>query len=259
MIDSHCHLTDQKFAGDIPAILERARNAGVEQIITIADSLEESGQAIVLAEKYAQIFCAVGIHPHHAKQWKDGDEIRLEKIAHSSPKVRAIGEIGLDYHYDFSPRDIQQKVFAIQLQLAVEWQLPVVIHCRNAITDIRHTIEGMDMKKIVLHCCTETWEDVESLVAQGVSLSFTGIATYSQSEEIRHVIHKCPINQMMIETDAPYLPPEALRAKRGRAVRNEPAFVIDVAQLIAKIKRVDLAEVDRTTTANAMAFFGLSP
>ncbi|HAI98360.1 TPA: hypothetical protein DCL30_02330 [Candidatus Peribacteria bacterium] len=259
MIDSHCHLTDRKFAGDVSAVLERAKHAGVECIMTIADSLEESAQCIALAQKHAEIFCAVGVHPHHAKEWKNGDEERLGILVQSSPKVKAIGEIGLDYHYDFSPRDVQRKVFEAQLRLAAEKKLPAVIHCRTAVMDVRRILQDMDLSRIVFHCCTEVWEDVEPLVARGIMLSFTGIATYPQSEEIRRVIRECPLPQMMVETDAPYLPPEALRAKGGRAVRNEPAFVVEIAKLIAKIKNVDFAEVDRTTTANAVAFFRLAP
>jgi TatD DNase family protein len=221
-------------------------------MITIADSVLESRKCLELAEKFDQLFCTVGVHPHHAKDWKSTDIESLRSLVASSPKVRAIGEIGLDYHYDFSPREVQRHVFAEQLSLAAELKLSAVVHCREAIADVKAALMGMDLTKVVLHCCTEKWKDVAELVEQGIRLSFTGIATYPQAEDIRRVIEECPLEQMMTETDAPYLAPVPHRGKR-----NEPAFVLEVAQLIAKLKRVSLEEVDRVTSRTAMAFFRL--
>lgn len=229
-------------------------------MITIADSLPESRKCIDLTEQYAGVFCTVGVHPHHAKDWKDADADTLRSLVASSRKVRAIGEIGLDYHYpstvlragNFSPREAQQRAFGAQLALATELKLPSVVHCREAIGDVKAALTGVDLSKIVLHCCTEKWEDIEALVAQGLRLSFTGIATYPQAEGIRRVIRECPIEQMMVETDAPYLAPVPYRGKR-----NEPSYVLEVARLIAKVKDLSLEEVDRRTTENAVAFFGL--
>lgn len=252
MIDTHCHLADRAFAADLPAVIRRAGEAGITRMFCISDSISECGKCLVIAQKYEQVFCTVGVHPHHAKDWKSTDLHALRSFVSSCDKIRAIGEIGLDYHYDFSPRDIQQSAFDAQLQLASELRLPAVVHCRKAIADVSAALSGRDCSMTVLHCCTERWEDVESLVARGLKLSFTGIATFPQSEEIRRVIRLCPLAQIMVETDAPYLAPVPFRGKR-----NEPSYVVEVARLIAHLKDVSLKEVDRVTTANAVAFFGL--
>lgn len=252
MIDTHCHLADKQFARDLAEVIARAREQGISKMITIADSVPESHRCLEITEEFGQVFCTVGVHPHHAKDWKPADAGTLRAMVASSPKVRAIGEIGLDYHYNFSPREVQRPVFRAQLSLAQELKLPAVVHCRKAVADVRADLEGMDLAKVVLHCCTEAWEDIKELVDLGLSLSFTGIATYPQSEEIRHVIQECPISQIMVETDAPYLAPVPHRGKR-----NEPAHVVEVAKLLAKIKKLSLSEVDRITTHNAVEFFGL--
>ncbi len=254
MIDSHCHLADKAFAGDLPEVLLRAEEHGVEAMVTIGDSLEESRRCIELAEVRDQVFCTVGVHPHNAKDWRDGDGQRLRALAQSSPKVKAIGEIGLDYHYDHSPRDVQRRVFREQLAIAKELNIPAVIHCREAIADVRKILEEMWPIACVIHCCTEAWSAVEPLVTRGAFLGFTGIATYPKAEAIRETIASCPMERMLIETDAPYLAPVPHRGKRC-----EPAFVRDVAACVAGIKHVPLAEVDCITAGNTVAFFHLSP
>lgn len=252
MIDTHCHLADKQFSSDRDQVIARAQEQGIDRMITIADSISESRECLQIAQKFERVFCTVGVHPHHAKDWKPEDQEALRAMAASSPKVRAIGEIGLDYHYDFSPREAQRPVFRVQLALAQELKLPAVVHCREAIADVRVDLKGRDLSRVVLHCCSEAWEDLEDLVAQGLRLSFTGIATYPQAEVIRRTIRECPIAQMMVETDAPYLAPVPYRGKR-----NEPAFVLEVAKLLAKLKGISLEEVDRITSYNAVEFFGL--
>ncbi|MFH0770448.1 MAG: TatD family hydrolase [Candidatus Peregrinibacteria bacterium] len=253
MIDSHCHLTDKAFSSDLDAVIERASQAGVSTIITIADSIQESEKALRITQKYEHIFCTIGVHPHHAHSWQASDATTVRALVGSSRKVRGIGEIGLDYHYDFSPRDIQKKVFREQMEIAVQLKLPAVIHCREAIGDVKAVLKDFPAARAVLHCCSERWEDVAALVDAGHMLSFTGIATYPNAAEIRRTIALCPLAQMMVETDAPYLAPVPHRGKR-----NEPAYVPEVAQKIAEIKGVPLEEVDRVTTENAVAFFALS-
>ncbi|OGJ56102.1 hypothetical protein A2706_02150 [Candidatus Peribacteria bacterium RIFCSPHIGHO2_01_FULL_51_35] len=252
MIDSHCHLADAKFAADLPDVIARATKNGVDRMVTIADTLEEAEKCIAIAEKHPQIFATVGVHPHEAKSWKQGDDDRLRLLVQSSKKVKAVGEIGLDYHYDFSPRDTQREVFALQLKIAKEIKKPAVIHCREAVEDLWMIIEKEKPASLVLHCCTEKWEDVERFIAAGYLLSFTGITTYPNAADIRKTIKHCPLSQMMIETDAPYLAPVPHRGKR-----NEPAFVIEVAKAIADIKGVSVEEVDAATTANAVEFYRL--
>src|SRR3989344_205498 len=253
MIDSHCHLADKKFGADLPDVLKRAKEAGVETMITIADTLDEAERCISIAEKYPNIFATVCVHPHKAKDWTGKDHERLTKLAKSSPKVRAIGEIGLDYHYDFSPQDIQREVFTMQLLIARELRMPVVVHCRSApnqsklgsgqaVEDVWSLVSEINPKSLVLHCCTEKWEDVERFVAAGYFLSFSGIATYPSADDIRETTEHCPLSQLMIETDAPYLAPMPHRGKR-----NEPAFVIEVLKAVAEIKKISLEEVESAT------------
>lgn len=252
MIDSHAHLADMQFATDIEEVLHRAEEHGIEAMIAIADSIDEGRKCLFLAENHDQIYCTIGVHPHTAQGWKEGDGDTLRRLILSSPKVKAVGEIGLDYHYNFSPRDIQKSVFREQLLLAKQLGLPSVVHCREAIGDLRTIIEEVQPPRLVLHCCTEKWEDVAWLIDAGHLLSFTGIITYANAGDIRETVKRCPLDRLMIETDAPYLAPVPHRGKR-----NEPAFVVEVAKKVAEIKGVALEEADRQTTANTVAFFGL--
>lgn len=253
MIDSHCHLGDKQFEKDLAAVLRRAREAGVERCIAIADTFEEGERCLEISAKYDEVFCTLGVHPHMAKTWEAGDRERLQQMIGSSDSVKAVGEIGLDYYYDNSPRDVQQQVFRTQLELAKELALPSVVHCRDAVNDIKKVIAEVDPPQLVIHCCTELWEDIAPLVERGYHLSFTGIATYTKSEEIRRTIKQCPLEQIMIETDAPYLAPVPHRGKR-----NEPAYVVEVAKLLANLKGISLEELDAITTKTTEQFFRLN-
>lgn len=260
MIDSHCHLADAKFDDDIVDVIARAKVAGVDRMIAIADSIPEGVKCLALSAKFDAVYCTIGVHPHCAKDWsldtKSAEPISTRddilKLVHSSKKVKGIGEIGLDYHYDLSPREIQRSVFRQQLELAKELKLPAVVHCRESVDEIWSIVNEIKPEKLVLHCCTERWTDVERFVTRGYLLSFTGIATYPKSDVIRDTIKHCPLQQMMIETDAPYLAPVPHRGKR-----NEPAFVVEVAKIIAQIKGISIDEVDAQTTRNAVEFFNL--
>lgn len=252
MIDSHCHLADPQFDNDFADVLKRAKDAGVTHMVTIADSIAEGEKCLHIADKYEYIFCTIGVHPHHAKDWKKGDGDRIRELIASSKKAKAVGEIGLDYHYNHSPQGVQRAVFLEQLTLARELAIPAVIHCREAMKDLRTIIEEVEPLQLLIHCCTEKWDDVEWVVKLGHLLSFTGIATYTKSHDIHETIKQCPLEQMMIETDSPYLAPVPHRGKR-----NEPAYVAEVLKCVAKIKGVSLEEADRITTENAVRFFGL--
>lgn len=252
MIDSHCHLAAKEFAEDLPAVLQRAKERGVTAMVCIGDTLAESVDCVRLAQANPELYATVGIHPHAAKEWKDGDADRLWDLARSSPKVRAIGEIGLDYHYDLSPRDIQREVFRNQMALARDSSLPAVVHCREAVHDLREILLEMQASRFVIHCCSEVYEDVEPLVRVGCFLSFTGIATYKSAHAIRDTITRCPIEQMMIETDAPYLAPVPHRGQR-----NEPAFVAEVLKLVAELKGMPVPDAENILTENTVRFFGL--
>lgn len=252
MIDSHCHLADAKFSADLADVIIRAQAAGIAQMICIGDTLPESKHCVELTTKHPELFATCGVHPHHAKDWKEGDLDALTTLIRSSKKVVAVGEIGLDYHYNFSLPEIQKEVFRLQLLLAKELNLPAVIHCREAVSDIKAIIHEVSPPRLVIHCCTEKWDDVAWVIDAGHFLSFTGIATYKNADGIRDTINHCPLEQLMIETDAPYLAPVPHRGKR-----NEPAFVLEVAKLIAELKGTSLDEIDVQTTRNTVEFFAL--
>ena len=252
MIDSHCHLAAPEFRDDLDAVVQRASVAGINRMVTICDAIEDIVPSQRICEKYEQIFYTVGVHPHLASSFNIGRDIPVLSIAAGDPKCRAIGEIGLDYHYMRSPKEVQQKVFEAQLLLAKQLDLPAVVHCRDAVEDVWAIVHHVKPAKLVIHCCTEKWDDVKRFVEGGYMLSFTGIVTYPKSADIRETVRQCPMTQIMIETDSPYLAPVPHRGKR-----NEPAFVAEVAKEIADVKRVPLAEVDAITTANAVQFFGL--
>ncbi len=252
MIDSHCHLAAPDFAQDLDEVIERARQAGVTKIITISDAMGDIEPSRLIAEKYEHIFYSVGVHPHHAKEFDFARDLPILRASTAHPKCKAIGEIGLDYHYMNSPRDTQQRVFESQLRLAKELDLPAVVHCRDAVEDLWTIVKHVQPKKLVIHCCTEKWQDIERFVKAGYLLSFTGIVTYKKSEDVCETVRQCSLTQLMVETDAPFLAPEPYRGRRC-----EPTHVMDNAEKIAEVKGVSLEEVERVTTENAEKFFDL--
>ncbi len=252
MIDSHCHLADKKFTKDLADVIARAGEAGVERIVTIADTIEEAEKCQQIAKKYDQVFYTAGVHPHTACEWKmQNAKCKIMELA-QDPKMVAVGEIGLDYHYMNSPKEDQIRAFREQIAIAQELDLPIVVHNRDSIEDLMPIVQELKPAKMVLHCCTEKWENVSELIDSGYLLSFTNIATYPKSEDIRDTISNCPLDQMMVETDASYLAPEGKRGKRC-----EPADVMEVAKLVARLKDVSLEEVDQVTTRNAVEFYRL--
>jgi len=260
MIDSHCHLAAEQFSVDLDAVIQRAFSAGITYMVTIADTLEEGDACAEIAQKNDHIFYTMGVHPHAAREWKvparagtDGESGKWKIVeAAKNPKMVAVGEIGLDYHYMNSPKEDQICAFRDQIAIAQELHLPIVVHNRESIGDMLPIIRETKPQAMVVHCCTEKWEDVAELVDAGYLLSFTGIATYPSAQDIRNTILHCPLEQMMIETDAPYLSP---KSKRGE--RNEPAYVGEIAQCIADTKEVSLESVIAQTTQNAKSFYCL--
>ncbi len=252
MIDSHCHLVAPEFDADRDAVIARAFDAGVTTFITIADALEEIREGQHLAEKYEYIFYTSGVHPHHAKTVDLSRDIATIRSFAEHSKCKAIGEIGLDYHYMNSEKDVQKAVFRAQLELAKELNLPAVVHCREAVEDVWEIVSDVHPQKMVIHCCTEQWEDVKRFVEKGYFLSFTGIVTYPKAEDIRRTVQECPIDQLMVETDAPFLAPVPYRGKRC-----EPVHVLDVARKIAEMKHLSFEEIDERTTKNAKEFFNV--
>ncbi|HEX8816706.1 MAG TPA: TatD family hydrolase [Terriglobales bacterium] len=263
-VDSHAHLEGKQFSVDREQVIARARESGVEAIVAIGngDGPGTLDCGIRLAEKYDFIYATVGIHPHEAEQAKDSDFAEMAELARN-PKVIAWGEIGLDYFYDHSPRDIQKRVFAKQMELAKSAKLPIIIHCRpsdnsdnaweDCLTMIKDewSITGLGG---ILHCFTGTWDHARRALDMGFMISFAGNVTYPKAQQIRDAAHQVPIDRMLIETDSPYLAPIPHRGKR-----NEPAFVKETARQIGEVRQTSPEEIGLQTSGNFYRFFKLGP
>lgn len=253
LIDSHAHLTDDRFADDVEAVIDRAVKAGVSRIVTVATDPDDAAAAIALAERFPQLAATAGVHPHASGAVPASDESlnRLRNLAHH-PRVVAIGEAGLDYHYDFSPRDRQVEWFRLQLELAAETGLPIVVHAREADDDIIKMIREADPAcRGVLHCFSSGQRLLETGLELGWMISFAGMVTFKRYEAA-DLVRSVPLDRLLVETDSPYLAPVPRRGKR-----NEPAFVIHTAQRIAELRGDDPVELARATSANAREFFRL--
>ena len=252
--DSHAHLGDKKFTEDQAAVIQRAKDAGVTLILNPGADLESSEKAVRLAAAYEGIYAAVGIHPHDVKGMTEADLHRIEALSREQ-KVMAIGEIGLDFHYDFSPRDTQRHWFREQLNLARRLELPVIIHDREAHAEVFAMIEEADVAETgcVMHCFSGSVEMAREYVKKGIYISLAGPVTFHNARKTREVASEIPLEWLLIETDCPYLAPVP---HRGR--RNEPAYVVKVAAEIASAKKLSLEEVAEQTTANAKRLFGIS-
>ncbi|HLR21492.1 MAG TPA: TatD family hydrolase [Tissierellaceae bacterium] len=253
LIDSHVHLDDKRFDEDRDKIIEDLKANGVEFVINIGADLQTSINSVELADKYDNIYAAVGVHPHSAK---DVNEDTLDQLREMSKKdkVLAIGEIGLDFHYDNSPRDIQRKRFKDQLKLAKEVELPVIIHSREATQetfDIMEEAQDGNLKG-VLHCFSASPEMAEKYIKLGYYISLGGTVTFKNARIVREVAEALPLDKLLIETDCPYLTPEPYRGKR-----NEPMYVKYVAEKIAEIKGVSFEELVNQTNINAKKLFNI--
>ena len=258
MIDSHCHLADETFAGDLAEVVERARAAGLERALVIleAGNDREAAQAVRLDELWADVRVAVGVHPHQAHAFADNPERAAQVVAEQfdrTPSARAVGEIGLDYHYDYSPRDVQQQVFRAQLRLARELERPIVIHTREADDDtlaILGEASGGEPLGGVLHCFTGSTALAAAGIALGLHVSFAGILTFPKAVALRETARQVPLDRVLAETDSPFLAPVPYRGKR-----NEPAYVERVIAALADLHGLDRAEIARRTTANFHSLF----
>jgi len=256
LIDSHAHIDFPQFAEDRDVMLARARAAGVNTILAIGigPGPERLDAAIPYAEVHDWIYTTVGIHPHEAKEVTQAHLDTLARLARH-PKVIAWGEIGLDYYYDHSPRDVQQRVFRDQMELARAAKLPIIIHCRDAWSDCLNLLEeawkGTGLQGI-LHCFTGNLEDAKRGVELGFMISFTGNLTYPKAQNIRDVAKALPLENILIETDSPYLAPQTHRGKR-----NEPAYVAEVAKALASVRDLGTEEIASKTSDNFRRFFKL--
>jgi TatD DNase family protein len=255
LIDSHAHIQGKEYAGEAAAVIERARSAGVEKIIAVggAGDMSSNTEAVALAEAYPNVFATVGMHPHDAKDVGADDLAILKKLA-ARPKVVAVGETGLDYYYNHSAHDVQRRVFAQFIHMALETDLPLVVHERDGAREAAELLsnEGAGRLRGVIHCFTGTYEAARAYLDLGFYLSFTGIITFKNAEPLRDVVRKVPLDRMLVETDSPYLTPVP---HRGR--RNEPAYVRFVAETIASLKGIPVEEIARITSANVEALFGV--
>jgi TatD DNase family protein len=252
-IDTHAHLFFENFKDDIDEVINRALESGVDYIVVPATDLKTAREAISLSEKYKQVYATVGIHPHDTKDW---DESLIRQIAELAkhPKVVAIGEIGLDYYYDFSPQDQQIKAFKSQLDLAIKLELPVVIHNRDSDGDMMDIVQsycGTGLKA-QFHCYNGSLDDALEFLKMNHFISFTGNITFKKSDGLREILKHIDLNHLMLETDSPFMTPVPFRGKR-----NEPAYVTYVAQQLADVHKISVEEVGRITSLNAFRFFGI--
>ena len=257
MIDSHCHLADETFAGDLEQVVARAMDAGLERVLVILEAGNESerAQAERLAQIWPDVRVSIGVHPHQAHHFADNPEraarVVREQFA-ATPAARAVGEIGLDYHYDFSPRDVQHAVFRAQVRLARELQRPVVIHTREADADtmaILREESGGDVRG-VLHCFTGDDALADEGLALGLFVSLAGIITFPKAEALRQTARRVPLDRLLTETDSPFLAPVPCRGKR-----NEPAYVARVVATLAEMHQLPAGELAARTAANFHTLF----
>jgi TatD DNase family protein len=256
LIDSHCHLDFPDFSGELDAIIGRARAVGVGRMVTISTRIKRHADLLAIAERYDDVFCSVGTHPHNAHEELD---VTIDEIVHMTEhrKVVAIGEAGLDYHYDYSPRDAQERGFRNHVAAARATGLPLVIHSRDADDDMARILEeemGKGAFKAVLHCFTGGRTLAERAIALGLSISFTGIVTFKKSDELRAIAAALPSDRILVETDAPYLAPGRYRGKR-----NEPSYVTETAKVLAETRGVSADELARQTTDNFFRLFSKTP
>lgn len=253
LFDSHAHLDSKAFEGELDQVLERARQVGVEFVMNPSVDLESASRVAALVRDHEELYGAVGIHPHEAKHADDMTLSLLEGLTRK-PKIKAVGEIGLDYHYDHSPRDRQKACFIEHLRMARRLGLPVIIHDREAASDVMALLreEKAFETGVLMHCYSGSPEMARQYVKLGAFVSIAGPVTFKNARKLAEVVRIVPLERLLVETDAPFLTPVPHRGKR-----NEPAYVRHVAQRIALIKEISLEEAAEATTRNARTFFGI--
>jgi TatD DNase family protein len=253
LVDSHAHLDDARFGEDRAGVIQRAWDAGVRRIVTIGTGKgpDDMGCGIPIAESYDWIHTSLGIHPHDAAKVEER-HLEMMKTLAAHPRVVAIGETGLDYHYDHAPRTTQREVFKRQLEMASELDLPVIVHTRNADADTEDLLRRFAPRRGVLHCFTSGAALADAALEIGFMISFSGIATFPNAKDLIDIVRKVPSDRILIETDCPYLAPVPHRGKR-----NEPAFVADTARFIAKTRDIELEQLVTETYRNYTRLFSL--
>lgn len=242
-------LTLEEALLEIDQAVERAHAAGVEWILNPGSTWAETPAVLAVADRYPRVYAAVGIHPHEADSWGAESYERLERLA-QHPKVLAIGETGLDHYYEHGSREAQRRAFAEQIRLARALDLPLIVHTRDAEAETLAVLRDEGPHHGVIHCFTGSLELAEAALALGFHVSFSGVVTFKRSEELREVARRVPLERMLIETDAPYLAPPPHRGKR-----NEPAYVVKIAEQLAELHGIEVGEIARITTDNALRLF----
>jgi TatD DNase family protein len=255
LIDTHTHLFDDRFRHDLPAVLDRAAAAGVERVICLGIDLASSLQSVEIANQYPLVVAAVGIQPNHAAEAAPGDWDAIVKLAEREPRVVAIGETGLDRYWDRTPLAVQEDYFARHIELARALNKPFVIHCREAEADVVNMLRRYAPQgplRAVMHSFSGDRTTAKVCLDLGLYISFAGMVTYPTAQNLREVAKDVPLERLLVETDCPYLAPQPVRGKR-----NEPAYVVHTATLLAQVKNVRLQDLEEQTTRNARELFGL--
>jgi TatD DNase family protein len=252
VIDSHCHLDFPDFAEELDSVVARAQAAGVERMVTISTRVSEGAAYQAIAERFEAVYFTIGTHPHQAAEEPDTDAAAIRGFA-AHPKCVGIGEAGLDHHYDHAPRAVAERVFRAQIALARELDLPLVIHAREADADVGRILRdeaAAGRFKAILHCFTSSRALAETGLELGLYLSFSGVLTFKTAENLREIARTIPLDRLLVETDAPYLAPTP---HRGR--RNEPAFVVETARVLAQTIGLSYEHLARITRANTLSIF----
>jgi TatD DNase family protein len=254
LIDTHCHLTFKQLANDTDGVIARSRQAGVTGWITVGTDMQENLKSIELTGRFENMYAAIGMHPHDAKDTTEDTLVQLKQLA-QNPKVVAIGETGLDFHYNFSSQADQKSAFAAQLAIAKELNLPVIIHCREAFDETMEILDkhGAGLKGVVFHCFGGSAKQAKVVLEHGYHISFTGVVTFKNAEVAREAARVVPLDRLMLETDCPYMSPEPMRKQRV----NEPALMIHTAKFLAELKGIDLIDFTKMVTATSKAFFNI--
>jgi len=256
LIDTHAHLFDDRFAGDLPAVLERAAEAGVERAVAIGIDRESNLATVRIANQFPAVFAAVGIQPNHTAEAQPGDWEEVVRLAQTEPRVVAVGETGLDRYWDRAPFPLQEEYFARHIELARRLGKPFVVHCREAEADVvrvlRDEFEKHGPVRAVMHSFSGDLATATACLEMGLHISFAGMLTYKTAADLREVAKEVPLDRLLVETDCPYLAPVPHRGKR-----NEPAFVAHTAACLAELKGVSADVIGEHTTGNARHLFGL--
>lgn len=256
LVDTHCHLNHPDLADDLPDVLDRAADAGVTRVVCAGYDMESSALAVDQARAFSGVYATIGVHPHDASKFRPEDEEGLLRLcAESLGKVVAVGETGLDYHYNLSPHDVQRQVYRLHIRLAQRMSLPLVIHSRDAGEEILDILadEGVPDRGAVLHCFSGGSDEARTALEMGCHLGIAGTITFRNASALRETIANLPLDRLLVETDAPYLAPDPYRGKR-----NEPAHVRLVAQKLAEVLDVPQSEIASVTTSNADGLFRLA-